>query len=158
MYTATKLTRKMMSALQNLGVFAELLLGPCDEVIPVITGRLGKGEKQILRVLRGKASLECSCLVFDWLLNLHAEATGFLSTQFRRIVQSIQTSTRRFVSPIESGLGFRIDDAHGNWVEMGSHAVYTEAKQCEIPAAPSECTVEMPLYFEFTIVRTRQVV
>ncbi len=28
MHTATTLTRKMMSALQNLSVFAELLLGP----------------------------------------------------------------------------------------------------------------------------------
>ncbi len=40
MHTATKLTRKIMSALQNFGVFAELLLGPCEEVIWVITGRL----------------------------------------------------------------------------------------------------------------------
>ncbi len=72
----------------------------------VITGWLGKGEKQIGRVLGGKASLECSCLVFDLLLYLRAESTGFFSTQFRRIVQSIQTSTRRVVSPIQRGLGF----------------------------------------------------
>ena len=124
----------------------------------VITGRLVKGEKQIGRVLRGKASLECSCLVFDLLLNLRAESTGFFSTQFRRIVQSIQTSTRRVVSPIQRGLGFRIDDADGNWIVMGSHAVHTEAEQCKIPAAPSECTVNMPLYFEFTILSTRHVV
>ena len=148
----------MMSALQNLCVFAELLLRPREEVDRVITGRLGKGGKQLGRVLRSKASLECSCLVLDLLLNLRAESAGFFSTQFCRVVQSIQTSTRRVVSPIKSGLGFRIDDAHGNWVEMGSHAVHTEAEQCKIPAAPSECTVKMPLYFEFTIVRTRRIV
>ncbi len=147
-----------MAALQNFGVFTELLLGPCEEVIRVITGRLGKGEKQILRVLRGKVSLECSCLVFDLLLNLRAESTGFFTTQFGLVVQSIQTSTGSVVSPIQSGLGFRIDDADGNLILTGSHAVHTEAEQCKIPAAPSECTVNMPLYFEFTIVRARQVV
>ena len=124
----------------------------------VITGRLGKGEKQIGRVLRGKASLECSCLVFDLLLNLRAESTGFFTTQFGLVVQSIQTSTGSFVSPIQSGLGFRIDDADGNRIVMGAQAVYSEAKQCEVTVAPSEGTIKMPLYFEFTIVRARQVV
>ena len=148
-----------MAALQNFCVFTKLLLGPCEEVNRVITGRLVQREKHIGRVLRGKASLECSGLVFDLLLNLRAESTGFFSTQFRRIVQSIQqTSTRRVVSPIQRGLGFRIDDADGNWIVMSSHAVHTEAEQCKIPAAPTECAVNIPLYFEFTIVRTRQVV
>ena len=127
-------------------------------MIRVITGRLGKGEKQIGRVLRGKASLECSCLVLDLLLNLRAESAGFFSTQFCRVVQSIQTSTRRVVSPIQRGLGFRIDDADGNWIVMGSHAVHTEAEQCEVPVAPSEGTINMPLYFELTVVRARHVV
>jgi hypothetical protein len=71
---------------------------------------------------------------------------------------SIQTSTGRVVSPVQRGLGFRIDDADGNWIVMGSHAVHTEAKQGEVPVAPSEGTVNMPLYFELTVVRSRQVV
>jgi hypothetical protein len=50
----------MMSALQNLCVFSEFLLGPREEVNQVITGRLVKGGKQIGRVLQGKANLECS--------------------------------------------------------------------------------------------------
>ena len=124
----------------------------------IITGRLVKWEKQVGRVLRSKASLECSCLVLDFLLNLRAESAGFFSTQFCRVVQSIQTSTRRVVSPIQRGLGFRIDDADGNGIVMGSHAVHTEAEQCKVPAAPTECPVNMPLHFEFTIIRTRQVV
>ncbi len=110
MRKATTLTLQMMSALQNLCVFSEFLLGPREEVNQVITGRLVKGQKQIGRVLRGKAILECSLLVLDLLLNLRAQSTCFFSTQFRRVIQCIQTSTGRVVSPIQRGLGFRIDD------------------------------------------------
>ena len=134
-----------MAALQNFGVFTELLLGPCEEVIRVITGRLVEGYKHIGCVLRGKASLECSGLVFDLLLNLRAESTGFFSTQFRRIIQCIQTSTGRVVGPFQRGLGFRIDNADGDWIVMRTHAVHSEGEQCKIPAAPIKCTVNMSL-------------
>ena len=146
-----------MAALQNFCVFTKLLLGPCEEVNRVITGRLVQREKHIGRVLRGKASLECSCLVFDLLPYLRAESTGFFITQFGLVVESIQTSTGSVVSPIQSGLGFRIDDADGNWIVMSSQAVDSKAKQCEVTVVPSEGTIKMPLHFEFTIVRARQV-
>ncbi len=147
-----------MSALQNCRVFSEFLLGPREEVNQVITGRLVKGKKQIGCVLRGKAILECSCLVLDLPLNQRAESTCFIFTQFRRIKQCIQTSTGRVVGPFQRGLGFRIDDADGDWIVMITHAVHAEAEQCKIPAAPIKHTVNMSLYLEFTIVSTRQVV
>ncbi len=60
----------MMSALHNCRVCTEFLLGPREKVNRVMTGRLVEGEKQFGCVLRGKAILECSCLVLDLLLNL----------------------------------------------------------------------------------------
>ncbi len=104
-----------MSALQNFGVFTELPW-PMRRSDSGYHWTACLGGKHIGRVLRGKASLECSGLVFDLLLNLRAESTGFFSTQFGLVVQSIQASTGRVVSPIQSGLGFRIDDADGNWI------------------------------------------
>ena len=106
MQMATTLTRQMMSALQNCRICSEFLLGPREEVNRVVTGRLVKGEKQFGCVLRGKVILECSCLVLDLLLDLRAESTCFFSTQFRRIIQCIQTSTGRVVGPSQRSFGF----------------------------------------------------
>ncbi len=135
---AKKLTQQMMSALQNCRVCTESLLDPREKVNWVITGRLVEREKQVgcVRVLRGKALPESPCLVLDLLLNLRTESTCFFPTQFRRIIQCIQTSTGRVVGPFQGGLGFRIDNADGDWIVMRTHAVHAEAKQCKIPAAP----------------------
>jgi hypothetical protein len=50
---ANKLTRQMMSALQNCRVCTEFLLGPREKVDRVITERLVEGGKQFGCVLRG---------------------------------------------------------------------------------------------------------
>jgi hypothetical protein len=143
---AKKLTQQIMSSLQNCRVCTEFHLGPLEKVNRVITGRLVEGEKQVGWVLRGKARLECPCLVLYLLLNLRAESTFFFSPQFLRIIQCIQTSTGRVVGPFQRGLGFRIDNADGNWIVMRTHAVHSEVEQCKIPAAPIKHCQYVPVF------------
>jgi hypothetical protein len=107
MQMANKRTRQMMLALQNCRVCTKFLLGPREEMNWVITRRLVQREKQFGCVLQGKVILECPCLILNLLLNLSAESTCFVSTQFRRVLQCIQTSTGRVVGPFQRSLGFR---------------------------------------------------
>ncbi len=113
-----QLTREMMSALQNFCISSKVLLGPREEVNRIVTWRLVKRKKQPFCVLRGEPILECTVLGLNLHLDLSAKAICFLSTHACRGVYSIQTGTSRIVRPIKGSLGFRINNADGDRIEM----------------------------------------